>query len=110
MKKPIHESFFTQLLQLIVCVSVIIYASDTDIVVMALFHFKQLRKDGHQELLIQSKDHYIPVHELVHEISETKRKMRPLLHAISGCDTNGFVFGKGKFVVTKACGRTKNRI
>ena len=73
---------------------VIICASATAIVVMAFFHLKQLREDGLQELFIQSKDRYIPIHELVHEFSENERDMLPLLHAISSCDTNGFVFGK----------------
>ena len=47
---------------------VTICASDTDIVVMALFHFKQLREDGLQELFIKSKEHYIPFHEIVHDL------------------------------------------
>ena len=51
---------------------------------MALFHFNQLREDGLQELFIKSKDHYIPIHEIVHGFSENDRDMLPLLHAISG--------------------------
>ena len=70
----------------------IICASDTDIVVMALFHFKQLREDELQDLYIQSKGYYIPIHELVHGFSENERDMLPLLYAVSGCDTNGFLF------------------
>ena len=52
---------------------VIICASGTDIVVMALFHFKQLRGDGLQGLYIQSKGYYIPIHELVHGFSENEK-------------------------------------
>ena len=63
---------------------------------MALFHFKQLREDGLQEVFIQSKDNYSPIHELVHGFSENERDMLHLLHAISGCDTNGFVFEEGE--------------
>ena len=62
----------------------IICASDTDIGVMALLHFKQLREDGLQGLFIQSKGYYIPIHELVHDSSENGRDMLPLLHAVCG--------------------------
>ena len=69
-------------------------ASDTDKVVMALFHFKQLQEDGLQDLYIQSKGNYIPIHDLVHGFSENERDMLPLLHAVSSCNNNGFLFGK----------------
>ena len=67
MKKQTHE-FFLHVAVAVKCGSgrVTICASDTDIVVMALFHFKQLRENGLQELFIKSKVHYIPIHEIVH--------------------------------------------
>ena len=72
------------------------------IVVMALFHFKQLREDGLQDLHVQSKGYYIHIHKLMHGISENEKDMLPLLHAVSGCDTNGFLFGIGKQAFMKA--------
>ena len=60
-----------------------------------------------QELFIKSKEHYSPIHEIVHGFSENDRDMLPLLHAISGCDTNSFVFGKGKRAFMKAISELK---
>ena len=57
--------------------------SDTDSVIMALFHFQQLRDDRLRELCIKCKDHKMPIHEIVQRFSENDRVMLPLLHAIS---------------------------
>ena len=77
------------------CKRIIIRASDTDIVVIALYLFEQLASEGLQELFIKSKDYYIPVHEV-----ETRK---PLLHALSGCDTTSFLFDKGKRAFMNEC-------
>ena len=46
------------------CKRIIIRASDTDIVVIALYLFEQLASERLEELFIKSKDYYIPVHEV----------------------------------------------
>lgn len=75
------------------CGRVIICASDTDIVEIAIYLFKQLRESGLQELYVKTKDYFIPIHELVRGFSENERDMLPIFHALSGCDTNGYVYG-----------------
>ena len=109
MQKQTQESFFTQLLlsEMGVKEWLIICALDTDIIVMTLFHFKQLREDGLQDLYIQTKGYYTHFHELAHSFSENERDMLPLLHAASGCDTNRFLFGKGKQALMKAVAELK---
>ena len=54
------------------------------------------RLDGLLDLFIQTKDYVIPIFSLVTGVSTCERAMMPLKHALSGCDTNGFMFGKGK--------------
>lgn len=78
------------------CKRIIIRASDTDIVVIALYLFEQLATEGLEELFIKSKDYFIPVHDVEKVFSDQEKAMLPLLHAFSGCDTTSFVFGKGK--------------
>ena len=78
------------------CKRIIIRASDTDIVVIALYLFEQLASEGLEELFIKSKDYYIPVHEVEKVFADNEKAMLPLLHALSGCDTTSFLFGKGK--------------
>ena len=39
-------------------------ASDTDIMVIALYLFEQLATEGLEELFIKSKDCFIPVHDV----------------------------------------------
>ena len=46
------------------CKIIIIRASDTDIMVIALYLFEQLATEGLEELFIKSKDYFIPVHDL----------------------------------------------
>lgn len=88
------------------CEKVIVCASDTDIVVIAMYMFQRLSEDGLHELYIKTKDYAIPIHELVHHFSQTEREMLPLMHALSGCDTNGYMFGKGKRMFMKAVQET----
>ena len=43
----------------------------------------------------------------MHSFNENERDMLPLLHAVSGCNTNEFLFGKGKWAFMKAVGELK---
>ena len=88
------------------CERVVVVASDTDIVVIATYLFDNFRLDGLLELFIQTKDYVIPIHSLVTGFSTCERAMMPLMHALSGCDTNGFMFGKGKVLFYKAVQQT----
>ena len=46
------------------CKIIIIRASDTDIMVIALYPFEQLATEGFEELFIKSKDCFINVHDV----------------------------------------------
>jgi hypothetical protein len=88
------------------CERVVVIASDTDIVVIATYLFDNFRLDGLLELFIQTKDYVIPIHSLVAGFSTCERAMMSLMHALSVCDTNGFMFGKGKVLFYKAVQQT----
>ena len=74
------------------CKIIIIRASDTDIMVIALYLFEQLATEGLEELFIKSKDYFIPVHDVEkvfsdrsfwgrgYEQLETPLKQRTWLH------------------------------
>ena len=65
-----HEEADTRLLLRVLsairndCKIIIIRASDTDIMVIALYLFEQLATEGLEELFIKSKDYFIPVHDV----------------------------------------------
>ncbi len=69
--------------------------------VMGMYFFRRLAEKGCQELYIQSKDYFIPIHDVVTSFSVNETKMMPLLHALSGCDTSSYFFGKGKSTFVK---------
>ena len=58
------------------------------------------------DLFIQTKDYVILIFSLVSGVSICERAMMPLKHALSGCDTNGLMFGKGKVLFYKAVQQT----
>ena len=74
------------------CKIIIIRASDTNIMVIALYLFEQLASEGLEELFIKSKDYIIPVHDVEKVFSdrsfwgrgykqlETPLKQRTWLH------------------------------
>ncbi|MES9880282.1 MAG: hypothetical protein ABW185_05305 [Sedimenticola sp.] len=84
------------------CTRIVIRASDTDIVVIGLYLCNRLRELGVHELFIQTADYFIPVHDIANELSQSETNMLPFVHAISGCDTNGYIYGKGKRAFIKA--------
>lgn len=84
------------------CSRVIIRASDTDIAVIGLYMYQRLFNIGLRELYIQTREYFIPLHEIVEALGPNDCKMMPFLHAVSGCDTNGFFYGKGKSSFLKA--------
>jgi hypothetical protein len=87
------------------CTRVVIIASDTDIAVIAVYLFQRLADAGLAELYIKTKDYYIPIHDVVRSFSIHETQMLPLLHALSGCDTTSFFFGKGKRSFIKAASK-----
>ncbi len=89
------------------CKRIIIHASDTDIVVIGLYMYRHLCEIGLSELFVRFKAGFIPIHVLAGHLTENEQDMLPLVHALSGCDTNGFVYGKGKRMFMKAVVETE---
>ena len=63
---------------------------------MAMYFLPQLSDSGVKELFIQFQDYFIPIHDITSTMEAEKIQMLPFLHALSGCDTTSFFFGKGK--------------
>lgn len=79
----------------------VVYATDTDIAMLCMYHFCQL--EGLKELWIQGSNKFFPVHNLVKSLSE-KYEQNPnemtgtLLstYILSGCDTVSYPYRRGK--------------
>lgn len=79
---------------------VLIRASDTDVLVLAISHFFTLQELGLHELWMlcgQSKNRrFIPVHAIATAMGEEKAAALRGFHAFSGCDQVSFFATKGK--------------
>ncbi len=67
-----------------------------------MYFYRKLVDIGLQEMFLKSKSHFIPIHVLAECLTDSEREVLALIHALSGCDTNGFVYGKGKRMFMKA--------
>lgn len=81
--------------------SFVIHATDTDIVMLAIYHFPRLPHV--RELWIEKNGMYLPIHDFVKQCAEKvgKDKMEvteTLLasYVLSGCDSVSYPFGRGK--------------
>ena len=79
----------------------VVYATDTDIIMLCMYHFCQLK--GLKELWIQRNNKYFPVHRLVKLLSEKYEQDPKELTAtilgtyiLSGCDTVSYPYRRGK--------------
>lgn len=75
---------------------IIIRASDTDITVVAIYKYPKLANLGLEELFIKTPGYFIPIHRISQVVTANQASSLPLMHALSGCDTSSFFFGKGK--------------
>ena len=86
---------------------IIIKTSDTDVIVLCVYFYKQMTNTS--ELWVQMgnvssvKDgrRFLPIHELCSSLSEITCRVLPATHALSGCDTTSSFFGIGKKSVYK---------
>ena len=80
--------------------TVMISASDTDVLVIAVATFSQLQELGLQELWLafgQGQNlKWIPVHELTSTLTPERHSGILFFHAFTGCDTVSAFRGKGK--------------
>jgi hypothetical protein len=86
---------------------IIIKTSDTDVIVLCIYFYKQMTNTS--ELWVQMgnvssvKDgrRFLPIHKLSSSLSEITCRVLPAAHALSGCDTTSSFFGIGKMSVYK---------
>ncbi|KAK3920017.1 Malate dehydrogenase [Frankliniella fusca] len=78
---------------------VLIRSSDTDVFVIDISVFHELKSSGLQELWlltgVGAKRRYISMHHVAEMLEEKSVALRGF-HAYTGCDTTGFFAGKGK--------------
>lgn len=84
--------------------SVIVWANDTNILVILLQHSSTLlaTKENKKELFLQFPDRIFPVHELAISIPRDFIDSIGLLHCLSGTDTTSFAYSVGKKTFMKA--------
>lgn len=77
--------------------NIMLRSSDTDVLVLAVAHFKQV---GAEEFWIATGTgkhyRYIPVHEVYQSLGPSRSAGLPFLHAFSGCDTVSSFTNVGK--------------
>ena len=69
---------------------------DTDIVVLAVFMFHQLKLEVWIAFGMKRKFRYIPIHQIAQSLSESRCRALPVFHSLTGCDVSSFMYGKGK--------------
>ena len=77
-----------------------VLSNDTDIIVIAISFFHQLKLQGLQKLWVSfgngEQRRWFPIHDLATHLGETKSKGLPFFHAFCGCDSVSGFRGKGK--------------
>jgi len=77
-----------------------IIANDTDVIIIAVSHFTQLKSLGLEQLWVSfgtgKRRRWIPIHDLCAHMGPEKSKGLLFFHAFSGCDTVSGFIGKGK--------------
>ena len=74
-----------------------LYATDTDVEVMALYHFDQKK---HFDIILIMGSKYVSIKQAADAFGHL-RKFIPFAHAITGCDTTSAIFGQGKIKAFK---------
>lgn len=80
--------------------NILIYSTDTDVVVLAVSFFHALRSKGLQNLWILygagKNQKYIPIHQISEQLGEKKSVALRGFHAFTGCDMVSAFSSKGK--------------
>ena len=73
---------------------VVIYANDTDIVVLRLYYFMtKLQEMGLEELWMKTHhESYLPIHEISRKLDVSICHALPLIHSLSGRDISSYPF------------------
>jgi hypothetical protein len=86
---------------------IIIKTSDTDVIVLCIYFYKQMKTPVNcgfkweTLLVLRTVVGFLPIHELCSSLSEITCRVLPAAHALSGCDTTSSFFGIGKKSVYK---------
>ena len=102
---PNHEEADTRIIAHIASLpeasKVVVQATDTDILMLCLYHYPRLKNISH--LWVEKNDIYLPIHDLVNKIASSLGKnalelTETLLAAyvLSGCDSVSYPFKRGK--------------
>ena len=77
--------------------SIMITASDTDVLVIILSNFHRI-PDSEIWMLFGVGKHqrYIAVHEIANSLGPVKCRSMSIFHALTGCDVTSFFCGRGK--------------
>ena len=77
---------------------IVIYANDTDVVVMAVYYYKtKLQELGLEELWMKTQqDSYLPIHQIATALDADLCRALPLIHSLSGRDITSYPFFTGK--------------
>lgn len=76
---------------------IMIRTNDTDVVVLAVSLFHAISIDELWVAFGAGKSfRYLPVHNISTKLGQSKAKVLPLFHALTGCDTVSFFSGRGK--------------
>ena len=73
---------------------VLVYANDTNVVVLLVVHFRDLR--SHLVVLVWAGNEFIDVSKINMQLISRKSKLLLSFHLITGCDTVAKSNGKGK--------------
>ena len=84
-----------------------ILSNDTDVIIIALSYFAQLKALGLEQLWVSfgtgKRRRWLPIHDLSAHLGPEKSKGLLFFHAFSGCDTVSGFRGKGKKSFLQTC-------
>ena len=77
---------------------IVIYVNGTDVVVMAIYYFKNKLQDlGLEELWMKTQQYsYLPIHQIAAALDVVLCRALPLIHSLSGRDITSCPFFTGK--------------
>ena len=77
-------------------VNIIVSARDTDVLILLLAHFHEIKIDTWMSAGTAKKPKYILVHDVYKYLPEESSRAILPFHALTGCDTTSFFYGQSK--------------
>ena len=86
---------------------IIVLSTDSDVVVLMLHYWSELKKSGLQELWVKTgvadSTHFIPGHSLASVIGADVCRVLPAVHCLTGCDYTTTIGTKNAAIEAKPC-------